>query len=61
MFLKKLFHKQTKNLRELCRERYGEDFIVLYDTLSRGIPIGGLDKTKTVLDMISTVKKENNL
>ena len=29
-------------LRELCRREYGEHFVVLYDQLARGIPIGGI-------------------
>lgn len=35
IMLKKLFRRK-KDLRELCRERYGDDFVMKYDTINSG-------------------------
>lgn len=53
--------KKRKNLREACLEKYGEDFIKLYDLLNKGIPIGDFVETANVLHMISVVKEEQKL
>lgn len=53
-FIKKFFHK--KNLRELCREKYGDDFVKMYDMVNEGIPIGNLEETKIFLAMVQKVK-----
>ena len=52
--------KKRKNLREACLEKYGEDFIKLYDLLNKGIPIGDFVETANVLHMINVVKEEQN-
>lgn len=46
-------------LRELCRREYGEHFVVLYDQLARGIPIGGIAETVTFLEMVEAVKEQH--
>ena len=48
------------SLRQLCVERYGEDFGELYDMSCRGEPIGTLTETLTFLNMIEKVRKEYN-
>lgn len=55
--LKKLFCKK-KDLRDVCREKYGEEFVALYDSLGRGIPIGNLYETQIILSMIEEARKE---
>ena len=52
--------KKRKNLREACLEKYGEDFIKLYDLLANGIAIGDFVETANVLHMINVVKEEQN-
>lgn len=44
------------NLRQLCVERYGEEFGELYDMYCRGEPIGTLTDTLVVSYMIEKVK-----
>lgn len=58
-FLKRLFRKK-KDLREACREEYGDDFIQLYDMMQAGIPIGGLAETMLILSMIDKVREDLN-
>jgi hypothetical protein len=55
----KLFRKR-KDLRELCRERYGEDFAKMYDTINSGGTIGGLQETIAFLEMVEEVKRTTN-
>lgn len=57
--IKRLF-KKKRSLRELCRERYGDNFVKLYDTLSDGIPIGNLSETITFLNMLKEVKQTSD-
>ena len=33
---------REKDLREVCREKYGDDFVEMYDMLNNGVPIGNL-------------------
>ena len=40
-----ILRKRKKDLRELCREKYGDEFVNLYDLVNRGIPIGDLEET----------------
>lgn len=47
-----------KDLREVCREKYGEDFVVMYDMVNEGKPIGSLEETKIFLAMVEEAKKE---
>ena len=55
----KLF-KRKRTLREVCREMYGDDFIILYDMLEMGTPIGSFSETIEVLDKIETAKRKMN-
>ena len=57
--IKRLF-KKKRSLLELCRERYGDDFVKLYDTLRDGIPIGNLLETITFLTMLEEVKQTSD-
>lgn len=34
-------------LREVCRKKYGDDFVKMYDMVNRGIPIGNIEETIT--------------
>lgn len=52
---KKWFHK--KDLREICREKYGDDFVFMYDLLNSGVPIGNLEETKIFLAMVEAAKE----
>lgn len=38
---------RKKDLREVCREKYGDDFVEMYDMVNNGIPIGNLEKRKS--------------
>ena len=57
------------DLRQACIDKYskefgeeaGEEFGRMYDSLNRGIPIGGFLETATILNMIEEVKKESGL
>ena len=57
--LKKLFRKK-KPLRELCRERYGDDFVEMYDTINRGGTIGNLAETIAFIEMVEEVKRTSD-
>lgn len=57
----KLFRKKKKGLRELCRERYGDDFVELYDKLNEGAPIGNFATTIAFIEMVEAVKKDMNV
>lgn len=54
----RLFRKKM-DLRKRCIEKYGDDFAVIYDSLSSGIPVGNLEETKIVCAMIEAVRKED--
>ena len=58
----KLWHKKQRkrDLRELCREKYGDEFVNLYDLVNRGIPIGNLEETIKFLEMVEAVKMDEN-
>lgn len=45
------------DLREQCRAAYGDDFVVMYDMVNRGEPIGNLAETKVFLAMVEAVKQ----
>lgn len=53
----KKFHKK-KPLREVCREKYGDEFVELYDMLNNGVPIGNLEETMIFLSMVEEARKE---
>lgn len=46
------------SLRELCINRYGEEFGKIYDKSCRGESVGTLTETLTFLHMIEKVRKE---
>lgn len=57
----KLWHKKSKkDLRELCREKYGDEFANLYDSVNKGIPIGNLKETLKFLEMVEVAKNETD-
>lgn len=47
------------DLRTLCKEKYGEDFVKDYDKLNRGEPIGNLLYTMNFLTKLDTIKSRN--
>ena len=49
---------RKKDLREACREKYGDDFVEMYDMLNNGIPIGNLEETQIFLAMVEAAKEE---
>ena len=50
--------KNKKDLRERCREKYGDDFVELYDQLCRGCPIGDFVQTIQFIALVEAVKNE---
>lgn len=59
-YLKKIFNKKP-DLRQLCIDRYGEEFGEIYDKSCRGEPIGTLTETLVFLNMIEKVRKEYHI
>ena len=49
---------RKKDLREVCREKYGDDFVEMYDTVNSGIPIGNMEETQIFLAMVDAAKEE---
>ena len=49
---------RRKDLREVCREKYGEDFVKMYDMVNSGIPIGNMEETMIFLAMVEAAKEE---
>ena len=56
-FFKKFFRRK-KDLREVCREKYGDDFVKMYDMVNSGIPIGNMEETMIFLAMVDAAKEE---
>lgn len=54
---KQLF-KRKKDLRELCKMEYGEDFVQKYDILASGGAIGGFGTTIVFIEMVEAVKSK---
>ena len=55
---KEWFRKfRKKDLRELCREKYGDDFVEMYDMVNNGIPIGNLRETQIFLAMVKAAEE----
>ena len=54
----KQWFSPKKDLREVCREKYGDDFADKYDMVNAGMPIGNFEETIEFLDKIEAVKKE---
>lgn len=49
---------REKDLREVFREKYGDDFVKMYDMLNNGVPIGNLAETINFLEMVEAAKEE---
>lgn len=49
---------QKKDLREVCREKYGDDFVKMYDMVESGIPIGNLRETLIFLTMVKAAEED---
>ena len=39
-------------------EEYVEEFLANYDDMSRGVPIGGIVKTMTFINLIERIKEQ---
>ena len=57
-WFKRFRKKDKKDLREVCREKYGDDFVKMYDMVNRGIPIGTLGDTIAFIAMVEAAKKD---
>jgi hypothetical protein len=57
-FLKRLFNKD--DLRERCVKAYGEDFGKIYDLMGAGTPVGNLEETLIVLEMINRLRDKDD-
>lgn len=51
------FFRRKKDLREVCRDKYGDDFVGMYDMLNSGIPIGNLEETQIFLAMVKAAEE----
>lgn len=49
---------RKKDLREIYREKYGEDFAKMYDMVDRGIPIGNFEETMIFIAMVKAAERE---
>ena len=49
--------RRKKDLREVCREKYGDDFVKMYDMVNRGIPIGNMEETQIFLAMVKAAEE----
>ena len=47
---------RKKDLREVFREKYGDDFVEMYDMVNNGIPIGNLEETQIFLAMVEAAE-----
>lgn len=65
----KWWKRRKFDLRQACIDKYskefgneaGEEIGRMYDSINRGIPIGGFSETAVFLDMVEKVKKESGL
>lgn len=57
-FLKRLFN--IDDLRERCVDAYGEDFGKIYDLMQLGVPVGNLEETLIVLEMIYEIRDKDD-
>ena len=57
--LKRRFHYFfcKDKLREKCREKYGDDFVKMYDMVGDGVPIGNLEETIIFLELVRLVEE----
>lgn len=53
----KKFFRRKKDLREVCRDKYGDDFVTMYDMLNNGITIGNLEETQIFLSMVKAAEE----
>lgn len=53
----KKFFRRKKDLREVCWEKYGDDFVEMYDLVNNGIPIGNLRETQIFLAMVKAAEE----
>lgn len=53
-WFRKFFRK--KDLRERCREKYGDDFVKMYDMVNNGVPIGNIVETQIFLAMVEAAE-----
>ena len=51
----KFFRK--KDLRERCREKYGDDFVKMYDMVNDGVPIGNFEETLIFIAMVRAAEE----
>lgn len=58
-FLKSLFNNND-DIRERCVNAYGEDFGKIYDLMGAGTPVGNLEETLIVLEMINRLRDKDN-
>lgn len=67
--IKKWYKRKTFDLRQAGIDKYtrefgedaGREFGEMYDTLNKGMSIGGLDKTIMLIEMLEEIKKESGL
>ena len=45
------------DLRDACRQKYGEDFVKMYDMVNDGVPIGNLEETISFLAMVEAARR----
>ena len=57
-WFKRFRKKDEEDLREVCRKKYGDDFVKMYDMVNRGIPIGNLGETIIFINMVEAAKKD---
>ena len=48
---------RKKDLREVCLDKYGGDFVEMYDMVNNGIPIGNLRETQIFLAMVKAAEE----
>ena len=48
----------VKWVKENIGQEYVEEFLEKYDSLNRGIPIGGIYETMVFLDIIEAIKEQ---
>ena len=54
------FFDRFRTLRELCRHEYGDEFAEKYDSLNRGIPIGGIEETMAFVEKVEAVRTKRH-
>lgn len=59
-WFKRFRKKDKKDLREICRKKYGDDFVEMYDKVNRGIPIGNMVETMIFIAMVEEAKKDDH-